>query len=56
MKVPGQKIKPTEVGTPSGVGVSGPKKSCNHTKKGKSCSVHGTDQCPMSEIKTLKDQ
>ena len=54
MKVPGQKIKPTEVGTPSGVGVSGPKKSCNHTKKGKSCSVHGTDQCPMSEEKDPK--
>ena len=43
---PGQTIKPTEVGI--GKPVEG---SCNHTKKGKSCSVHGTRQCPMSEEK-----
>jgi hypothetical protein len=44
MKVPGQKIKPTEVGI--GKAVDG---SCTHTKKGKSCPIHGMDQCPMSE-------
>ena len=46
---PGQKIKPTEVGI--GVPVEG---SCNHTKKGKSCPVHGAHQCPMSEEKDPK--
>ena len=46
---PGQTIKPTEVGI--GKPVEG---SCNHTKKGKSCSVHGTRQCPMSEEKDPK--
>ena len=46
---PGQKIKPTEVGI--GKPVEG---SCNHTKKGKSCPVHGTHQCPMSEEKDPK--
>ena len=49
MKVPGQKIKPTEVGI--GKAVDG---SCTHTKKGKSCPVHGMDQCPMSEEKDPK--
>jgi hypothetical protein len=44
MKVPGQKTKPTEVGI--GKAVDG---SCTHTKKGKSCPIHGIDQCPMSE-------
>jgi hypothetical protein len=44
MKVPGQKIKPTEVGI--GKAIDG---SCTHTKKGKSCPIHGMDQCPMSE-------
>ena len=47
--VPGQKIKPTEVGI--GKPVEG---SCNHTKKGKTCPVHGTHQCPMSEEKDPK--
>jgi hypothetical protein len=46
---PGQKIKPTEVGI--GKPVEG---SCNHTKKGKSCPVHGVNQCPMSEEKDPK--
>ena len=46
---PGQTIKPTEVGI--GKPVEG---SCNHTKKGKSCPVHGTHQCPMSEEKDPK--
>ena len=46
---PGQKIKPTEVGI--GKPVEG---SCTHTKKGKSCPVHGTHQCPMSEEKDPK--
>ena len=49
MKVPGQKIKPTEVGI--GKAVDG---SCTHTKKGKSCPVHGMGQCPMSEEKDPK--
>jgi hypothetical protein len=46
---PGQTIKPTEVGI--GKPVEG---SCNHTKKGKSCPVHGPHQCPMSEEKDPK--
>ncbi len=50
MKVPGQKIKPTEVGRGKPVAEG----SCTHTKKGKSCPVHGTDQCPMSEEKDPK--
>jgi hypothetical protein len=41
--VPGQKIKPTEVGI--GKPVEG---SCSKTKKGKDCPVHGIDECPMS--------
>jgi hypothetical protein len=49
MKIPGQKIKPTEVGI--GKAVDG---SCTHTKKGKSCPVHGMDQCPISEEKDPK--
>jgi len=49
MKVPGQKIKPTEVGI--GKAVEG---SCTHTKKGKSCPVHGMGQCPMKEEKDPK--
>jgi len=47
---PGQTIKPTEVG----IGKPVAEGSCNHTKKGKFCSVHGTDQCPMSEEKDPK--
>jgi len=49
MKVPGQKIKPTEVGI--GKPVS---ESCTHTKKGKSCPVHGMNECPMVEEKDPK--
>jgi hypothetical protein len=49
MKIPGQKIKPTEVGI--GKPVEG---SCTHTKKGKSCPVHGKDECPMVEEKDPK--
>ena len=48
-KTPGQKIKPTEVGIDKPV-----EGSCNHTKKGKPCPVHGTHQCPMSEEKDPK--
>jgi len=40
--VPGQKIKPTEVGI--GKPVEG---SCSKTKKGKDCPVHGMDDCLM---------
>ena len=50
MKVPGQKINPTEVG----IGKPVAEGSCNHTKKGKSCPIHGMDQCPMSEEKDPK--
>jgi len=50
MKVSGQKITPTEVGIDKPVAEG----SCTHTKKGKSCPVHGTDQCPMSEEKDPK--
>ncbi len=49
MKIPGQKIKPTEVGI--GKAVDG---SCTHTKKGKSCPVHGMKECPMAEEKDPK--
>jgi hypothetical protein len=49
MKVSGQKIKPTEVGI--GKAVDG---SCAHTKKGKSCPVHGMSECPMVEEKDPK--
>ena len=40
--VPGQKIKPTEVGI--GKPVEG---SCNHTKKGRSCPKHGMKDCTL---------
>lgn len=49
MSVPGQKIKPTEVGIGKPVA-----ESCNHSKKGKSCPVHGQNACPMSEEKDPK--
>jgi uncharacterized DUF497 family protein len=49
MKVPGQKVKPTEVGI--GKAVDG---SCTHTKKGKTCPVHGMSECPMKEEKDPK--
>ena len=44
--VPGQKIKPTEVGI--GKPVEG---ACNHTKKGKTCPIHGNEDCSMKESK-----
>jgi hypothetical protein len=44
--VPGQKIKPTEVGI--GKPVEG---SCSKTKKGKDCPVHGKMDCSMKESK-----
>ena len=50
MKVSGQKIKPTEVG----IGKPVAEGSCNHSKKGKSCPVHGMNQCPISEEKDPK--
>ena len=50
MKVSGQKIKPTEVG----IGKPVSEGSCTHTKKGKSCPIHGMDQCPMSEERDPK--
>jgi hypothetical protein len=49
MKVPGQKIKPTEVGIGKPVG-----ESCAHTGEGKPCPVHGKHKCPMSEEKDPK--
>lgn len=50
-KVDGQKKKPTEVGIGKPVGEE---KSCNHTKKGKSCPVHGMSDCSMTEEKDPK--
>ena len=41
---PGQTIKPTEVGV--GKPVEG---SCNYTKKGKVCPIHGKSNCPVDE-------
>jgi hypothetical protein len=49
MKVPGQKVKPTEVGIGKPVG-----ESCAHTGKGEPCPVHGKHKCPMSEEKDPK--
>jgi hypothetical protein len=49
MKVSGQKIKPTEVGIGKAVD-----ESCAHTKKGKTCPVHGMSECPMKEEKDPK--
>lgn len=45
--VPGQTKKPTEVGIGKKVASEG--KSCNHTKKGSSCPVHGNDDCSLKE-------
>ena len=45
MKVPGQKIKPTEVG------IGKPVAECSHTHSGEDCPVHGKKECPMSEEK-----
>jgi hypothetical protein len=42
LKVPGQKVEPTE----TGIGKPVSEDSCTHTKKGKSCPVHGMDECP----------
>jgi hypothetical protein len=42
LKVPGQKVEPTE----TGIGKPVAEDSCTHTKKGKSCPVHGMDECP----------
>jgi hypothetical protein len=50
-KVDGQKKKPTEVGIGKPVAEE---KSCNHTKKGKSCPVHGQDNCSMKEERDPK--
>jgi hypothetical protein len=49
MKVPGQKVKPTEVGIGKPVG-----ESCAHTGEGKPCPIHGKKKCPMSEEKDPK--
>jgi vacuolar-type H+-ATPase subunit H len=49
MKVPGQKVKPTEVGIGKPVG-----ESCAHTGEGKPCPIHGKHKCPMSEEKDPK--
>lgn len=50
-KVDGQKKKPTEVGIGKPVAEG---KSCNHTKKGKSCPLHGEEDCSMKEEKDPK--
>jgi len=50
-KVDGQKKKPTEVGIGKPVAEE---KSCNHTKKGKSCPLHGEEDCSMKEEKDPK--
>jgi len=49
MKVPGQKVKPTEVGIGKPVG-----ESCTHTTKGHYCPIHGMKGCPVSEEKDPK--
>jgi hypothetical protein len=50
LKVPGQKIEPTE----TGIGNSGDDSACNHTKKGHKCPIHGMKCCPVSEEKDPK--
>jgi hypothetical protein len=50
-KVDGQKKRPTEVGIGKPVAEG---KDCNHTKKGKSCPVHGQDDCSMKEERDPK--
>ena len=50
--VPGQNKKPTEVGIGKKVASEG--KSCNHTKKGSSCPVHGMNDCSMKEERDPK--
>lgn len=49
--VDGQKKKPTEVGIGKPVGEE---TSCNHTKKGKSCPIHGMNDCSIKEEKDPK--
>ena len=49
MKVPGQKIKPTEVGIGKPVD-----ETCTHTTKGHYCPIHGMNECPVSEEKDPK--
>jgi len=50
LKVPGQKIEPTETGI---VG------ECSHTKSGQDCPVHGKKECPscdqQNESSTIRD-
>jgi|688.fasta_scaffold00734_44 hypothetical protein len=46
--VDGQKKKPTEVGIGKPVGEE---KSCNHTKKGTYCPIHGKNDCSLKEEK-----
>lgn len=50
--IPGQSKKPTEVGIGKKVAAEG--KTCNHTKKGSSCPVHGTKDCSIKEEKDPK--
>jgi len=50
-KVDGQKKRPTEVGIGKEVAEG---KTCNHTKKGKICPVHGEKDCSIKEEKDPK--
>ena len=50
-KVNGQNKKPTEVGIGKPVAEE---KTCNHTKKGKVCPIHGKKDCSMVEEKDPK--
>jgi hypothetical protein len=45
MKVPGQKVKPTEVG------IGKPVAECSHTHIGEDCPVHGKKECPSGDQK-----
>jgi hypothetical protein len=45
MKVPGQKVKPTEVG------IGKPVAECSHTHSGEDCPVHGKKECPSGDQK-----
>ncbi len=49
--VSGQKKKPTEVGIGKPVAEQA---NCNHSKKGKLCSIHGMDDCSIKEEKDPK--
>jgi hypothetical protein len=46
--VPGQSVKPTEVGIGK---PTAEEKFCNHTKKGTTCPIHGSNVCPTLEEK-----